>query len=95
MGSSKNYETNCVGFVILIRLPLSCPSLRLPSNQAFFCPRIHDVDIRGRCPPLLYVGLGRRNPATSHWRAADRNPTLCSHRLPFLHRYLLFVLLRA
>jgi hypothetical protein len=41
------------------------------------------------------VGLGRRNPATNHWRVTDRNPTPLSHRLPFLHLRLPSTLLRA
>jgi hypothetical protein len=41
------------------------------------------------------VGLGRRSPATNHWRVADKNPTLLSHRLPFLHLRLPSTLLRA
>jgi hypothetical protein len=41
------------------------------------------------------VGLGRRSPTTSHWRAVDRNPTPWLHHLSFLHHCLPFVLLCA
>jgi hypothetical protein len=71
---------------------LSLPSLTLEPNP--FAPHSW-CRIRSRCPPLCQCGLGRRSPATNHWRATDRNPTPISHCRHTLHLCLPSLLLRA
>jgi hypothetical protein len=68
---------------------LPYPYPLLPMNQILL-PRVLGAEFVAAARHRANVGLGRRSPATNHWRAVDRNPTPCSHHLPFLHHYLPF-----
>jgi hypothetical protein len=80
--------------LILRRSLLPYPYPLLPLNQTIL-PRVLGVEFVAAARHYANVGLGRQSPATSHWRAADKNSTPCSHHLSFLHHCLPFVLLRA